>query len=154
MYLLKTDYAGRITASLLDILIVEDATGIIASASKEAEDIIASMAGVLYDIAPEFAKLATNRNGYILSLAKSIGLYFIYQRADDEDIPQKVIKNYDDAMNDLERISTGKKVLALPPKPVVAGDSGNTTGEGDEAVATEGEGLRRIGSQLRRSHTV
>jgi hypothetical protein len=154
MYIQKTDYTGRITMSLLDILIVEDPDNIINAASKEAEDIIASMAGVLYDIAPELAKTANDRNGYILSLGKSIGLYFIYQRADDEEIPQKVIKNYDDAMDDLEKISTGKKVLALPAKPVIIGDSGTTPGEGDEGVSTEGQGLRRMGSQLRRSHRV
>ena len=155
MYLQKTDYAGRITMSLLDILIVEGPEVIIAGASKEAEDIIASMAGVLYNIAPEFAKLADDRNGYILSLAKSLALYFIYQRADDEDIPQKVIKNYDDAMNDLERISTGKKVLALPPKPAVINESGTTDATGEnEGVSTAGQGLRRMGSQQKRSHHI
>lgn len=155
MYLEKTDYAGRITMSLLDILIVEDPANIIAAASKEAEDTIATMAGVLYDIAPELAKTLADRNGYVLSLAKSIGLYFIYQRADDEEIPNKVIKNYDDAMDDLEKISTGKKVLALPAKPVVVNQSGNIDGSGSiEGVSTEGQGLRRMGSQLKRSHYI
>lgn len=151
MYIQKTDYIGRITMSLLDILLAEDSTGILDAASKEAEDIIASMAGVLYDIAPELSETGNARNGYILGLAKSIGLYFIYQRADDEEIPQKVIKNYDDAMNDLERISTGKKALALPAKP---GDDGASTGEGDEGVATTGTGLYRIGSQKKRTHMI
>lgn len=150
MYLQKTDYIGRITMSLLDILIIENPEGIIEAASKEAEDIIASMAGVLYDITPEFTKVSVARNGYILSLAKSIGLYFIYQRADDKDIPEKAIKNYDDAMNDLERISTGKKILALPPKP--SSDEGS--GSDGETVGTMGTGLRRLGSQKKRSHTV
>ena len=77
MYVLKLDYAGRISASLLDILIAEAPETIIANASKESEDIISSMVGVLYDIAPELAKVGNDRNFYILSLAKSIGLYFI-----------------------------------------------------------------------------
>ena len=150
MYVLKTDYVGRISASLIDILIAEDPTGIIANASKEAEDIIASMAGVVYDIAPEFAKTATDRNYYILSLAKSIGLYFIYQRADDEQIPEKVIKNYDDAMDDLEKISIGKKNINLPAKV----DTSGATAGGEGGADTTGTGLRRMGSQAKRSHIV
>lgn len=149
MYVNKTDYAGRITASLLDILIAENPATIIADASKEAEDTIASMAGVLYDIAPELAKGSAARNYYILSLAKSIGLYFIYQRADDEEIPAKVIKNYDDAMDDLEKISIGKKAVDLPPKVTEGGSGG---GEGN--AETTGSGLHRLGSQKKRTHIV
>lgn len=151
MYVKKTDYAGRISASLLDILIDENPLQILKDSSKEAEDIIASMAGVLYDIAPEFEKNDATRNYYILNLAKSIALYFIYQRADDEEIPPKVIKNYDDAMDDLEKISIGKKAIDMPPKIVV--DAGGGTG-GDEGVSTSGTGLRRMGSQAKRTHIV
>lgn len=150
MYVQKTDYIGRISASLLDILIAENPISIIAEISKEAEDIIASMAGVLYDIAPEFAKTAGARNYYLLNLAKSIGLYFIYQRADDEQIPEKVIKNYDDAMDDLEKISIGKKAIDLPAK---VDTTGAATG-GEEGAATSGTGLRRLGSQAKRTHIV
>ncbi|MGN6604551.1 MAG: phage protein Gp36 family protein [Ginsengibacter sp.] len=155
MYVEQTDYKGRISSSLLDILIAEDPAGIIADASAEAEGTIATFAGVLYDIAPELAKTAAARNGYLLSLAKSIGLYFIYQRADDEDVPEKVIKNYDDAMHDLEKISIGKKLLALPPVPVVVGESGVTDGTDTvEGVGTQGVGLLRIGSQTKRTHQI
>lgn len=150
MYVLKTDYIGRISASLLDILIAENPDQIIEDASKETEDTIASMAGVLYDIAPEFVKVGPERNYYILSLAKSIGLYFIYQRADDEQIPDKVIKNYDDAMDDLEKISVGKKALDLPPKV----DTTGATSGGDGGADTTGTGLRRMGSQAKRTHIV
>lgn len=150
MYIQKTDYAGRITMSLLNILLVEDETNILAAASKLAEDTIASFVGVLYDITPELAKTGNARNGYILGLAKSIGLYEIYQRADDAQIPEKVIKNYDDAMDDLERISTGKKALDLPAKT----DSSGSSGGNDETPATTGTGLRRIGSDPRRTHLI
>ena len=148
MYIQKTDYAGRITMSLLDILIAKNPNTILADVSKEAEDTIASMAGVLYDILPEFDKTGATRNGYVLSLAKSIGLYMIYQRADDEQIPEKVIKNYDDAMDDLERISTGKKVLNLPPKPT------DEVSGGEEGSTTMGTGLWRMGSQKKRTHQI
>lgn len=148
MYINKTDYTGRISMSLLDILIAENAGQIIADTGKECEDIIRTFCGVLYKIDDELVKTGSDRNGYIMSLAKSIGLYFIYQRADDADIPEKIIKNYDDAMDDLEKISTGKKVLALPP--LDEPDNGG----GGEDVPTGGTGLRRMGSQDKRSHQV
>lgn len=151
MYLLKTDYVGRISMSLLDLMLDEDPARIIADASKEVEDTISTLVGVLYDVAPELLKTSTLRNGYLLGIAKSIGLYLIYQRADDESIPEKVIKNYDDAMNDLEKISNGKKVLSLPPKPKDPNEGG---GGGEEGVPTEGMGLRRMGSQKKRTHQV
>ena len=150
MYVQRTDYIGRISASLLDIIIADNADGIIEAVSKEAEDTIASMAGVLYDIVPEFAKTSTARNYYILSLAKSIGLYFLYQRADDQQIPEKVIKNYDDAMDDLEKISTGKKAIDLPAKV----DSSGAASGGEGGADTTGTGLRRMGSQAKRTHIV
>lgn len=151
MYLVKTDYAARISMALLDILIAENPQAIIEATSNEAQSTIATFVGVLYDIAGELAKTGADRNGYILSLAKSIGLYFIYQRADNETIPEKVIKDYDDAMKALEKISTGSKVVDLPPKVVVVGEG--TEGTTDNA-GTEGTGLRRMGSATKKTHQI
>ena len=151
MYVVKADYKGRITTTLLDMLINEDVTAIIAAASKTAEDTIFSLAGMFYDIREEFNHGGSLRNGFLLSMAISIGLYNIYQIADEESIPEKVIKNYDDTMNDLVKISQGKMTLNLPPAPT-NGTEG-TPGEG-ETVSTSGIGLRRIGSAPKRTHRV
>lgn len=176
MYIQKADYKGRISLELLNLLLQEDEAFILGQASKIAEDTLLSLAGVLYDIPPELLKTGTDRNYYVLGLAISIALYEIYQRSDDEEVPEKVIKNHDDALNELAQVSKGKTVLSLPPKP----DPANTTngsdpnapqvdypGEGGiPANATEdglhyqgGEfikpqltGLRRVGSQRRRTH--
>ena len=151
MYVLKNDYIGRITMSLLDILLAEDGITILADVSKEAEDTIATMAGGLYDINPEFLRTGSNRNGYILGIAKNIALYSVYQRADDESIPEKIIKNYDDAMADLTKISSGKQVLNLPPKLVTPGE---TKAPSVEGAGIDGNGLRRIGSASKRTHHI
>jgi len=151
MYVLKTDYIGRITMSLLDILLAEDSDTILADVSKEAEDTIATMCGGLYDIMPELSLTGSARNGYILGIAKNIALYYIYQRADDESIPEKIIKNYDDAMHDLTKISTGKQILNLPPKPADKTEEVDPTVEN---AGTNGNGLRRIGSALKRTHHI
>lgn len=150
MYIDKADYKGRISLDLLNMLLEEDEPGILALSSHIAEDTLKSTAGVLYDIDAELIKTSTDRNYYVLSLAISIALYEIYQRSDEESVPEKVIKNHDDAMDDLIKISNGKAVLNLPPKPVIPPE----TGTGGEDVTIEGSGLRRLGSQPKRTHQV
>lgn len=150
MYVTQDDYKTRISSDLLakiasDTNITPDK--FFSDASKVAEDTIASYAGVLYDIAPEFIKTAQDRNYLLVKWALNIATYELYQRIDDEQVPEKVIKNYDDTIEDLEKLATGKFPLALPPKP-----NDPTGGEGDESVVTDGTGLIRMGSQKKRSH--
>jgi hypothetical protein len=159
MFLQKNDYQIRIRIDMLDILIENIATNsegnlapaqILAAADKIACDTIATKAGVLYNVEPEFEKTGNNRNGYLLALAISIGLYEIYQRADDYEVPEKVIKNYNDAFKSLDEISRGKEPLNLPPRE----QEGNGNEPGEEDAGTTGIGLRRIGSAKKRSHRI
>lgn len=158
MYVTKKDYKRRISPALLDLLIQNSVDGdnteenILADNSKIAEDAIASSAGVLYDVHSELAKQGADRNYYILNLAVSIALYNIYQNADDDDIPQKVIKNHDDAMTDLQAISKGKNSIDLPPRPKDQVPPTDPSTSGPETPNIDGNGLRRFGSNPKRSH--
>ncbi len=162
MYVTKSDYKGRIQVELFDLLLTEDEEGILSDASKTAEDTISSQVNTIYNVTPELAKAGTDRNFYILSMAVNIALYYIYQRADDNEVPDKVIKNYDDTMDDLAAISKGKQTLNLPPRedtdPV---DTTTTSGNPSifnnglnpgETITIQGKGLRRWGSNPKRSH--
>ena len=148
MYVTKNDYKGRISSSLLDMLLEEDEAFILQQSSKVAEDTIASLAGKLYDIQGEFQKAGTARNFYVLIMAVNIALYNIYNRSDDADVPEKIIKNFDDTIDDLQKISVGKASLDLPPKP--ANSEGTPAGE--QTASTTGTGLRRFGSTKKRTH--
>lgn len=151
MYVLKPDYKRRIDADLLNQIIAEgnnNGDDLLATVSKAAEDTISTLAGVLYDIAPEFEKAGIDRNGLLLTWAVNIATYEMYQRIDDAQVPEKVIKNYDDTMEDLVKVSKGQYPLNLPPKP-----ANPVQGAGTESVDTEGAGLRRMGSQKKRTHT-
>ena len=150
MYIIKTDYRTRIDVTLFDMLLAEDETNILADCSQVAEDTIRTYAGNLYDIEAELIKTGTSRNAYVKSLALSIALYEVLQRADDSDVPQKVIKNYDDTMKDLASISNSKKLLNLPTPP--APDT--SVAAGDQTTSISGTGLRRMGSQKKRTHQV
>jgi hypothetical protein len=156
MYVVKTDYKTIISTALLDTIIkeAEADTGedILQTVNRIAEDTIAIKAGVLYNIVSELSKTGMDRNFMILSLAISIAGYWLYQRIDDEEVPAKVVKNYNDAINTLDQISRGKEPLNLAPKPA-QGNTDNGSGAGEEVI-TDGSGLWRIGSQPRRSHQV
>lgn len=152
MYIIKSDYKSRILTELLNTIltrIVEDETGrdeevILQDVSKTAEDIIAGYSAKLYDIEPEWAKIGGARNYQILNWAVNIALYLLYQRIEDYDVPQKVIKNYDDTIDSLERLSMGKFNINLPPAPINQDDLENNSGFG----------LRRIGSFKARTHRI
>lgn len=150
MYIQKTDYKGRISTDLLNILLSEDEPGILQQSSKVAEDTISTMVGKLYDVLPEFAKTGNARNYYLLSLAINIALYQIYNIADDEQIPPKIIKNYDDTIDDLQKISNAKAQLSLPTLP----PTNNAQTPTDENAGTTGNGLRRWGSAKKRTHNI
>lgn len=155
MYLKKVDYKSRIQTALLDVIIKDAAadTGedILQTVSKIAEDTIAAKCGVLYDIAPEFEKQGAERNYMLFSLALDIAVYQLYQRIDDEQIPEKAIKNYNDAHVVLDKIANGKSPVNLPPKPPADDDGGASGAEGGEL---DGNGLRRFGSKGKRTHDV
>ena len=148
MYIEKADYTGRIDTGLLNLLIAEDEVNILKAANKKAVDTISTKAGVVYDVSGELAKTGADRNGYILGLAISIALYEIYMRSDNEEAPAKVIKNYEDDMEELDKVSRGKSPLQLPAKTFTT-----TNTEGDDTRTTTGHGLRRFGSLKKKTHT-
>lgn len=155
MYLQKNDYKIRIRLNLLDLLLesIADnnvtANEILEDADKIACDTIETKVSVLYSTDGEYSKTDNQRNGYILSLALSIALYEIYQRADDYEIPEKIVKNFNDAMDALDAIASGKAPIGLDPKR-----DNNTNNGGNEDTQIQGNGLRRIGSTPKRSHRI
>ena len=149
MYIVKTDYRGRMSTELLDQIINtlggEDVQTL-TDASKAAVDIITSYSSSLYTLTAEFAKTGADRNYQVLTWAINIALYLLYQKISDYDVPAKVIKNYDDTIHDLQKLSMGKIKVNLPP---IVGD--NTVENGADGA---GIGLRRIGSTEPRSHNI
>jgi hypothetical protein len=146
MYIEKIDYRGRLTVELLDQIINTaggEGTATLTEVSKSAEDIITSYASVLYNPVGEFTKTGVNRNYQILNWAINIALYLMYQKIEDYDVPNKVIKNYDDTIEELQKLSVGKIKVNLPPAVVDSGTSADT-----------GTGLRRIGSSPKRTHDI
>jgi phage gp36-like protein len=138
MYVEKTDYRTRITMNRLDLLTEKD-PAILEDANKFAIDIISGHLGKIYDLEGEFTKTLGARNGMVLIWAINIATYLIYQRAADNDVPEKVIKNYDDTLKILGEVSNGKRPVNLVRLSESSG----------EPVT-----MRRIGSLAPRSHSL
>lgn len=140
MYIQQEDFKGRISNELLEMSIEEDGD-ILQYVSKAAQDSLKGYLGHLYDISAELELTGLDRNFQLLSWALSIAVYHIFLRLADVDIPEKVKKDYDECLGDLENISKGKFTLNLPALP-------------DQDPQGQGEGLRRMGSVAPRSHRI
>ncbi len=100
---------------------------------------IESKISIKYDIATEFNKTGDARNHLLLSIAKNIAIYNLYDT--QETIPEHRVKRYDDAMAFLKDIVNGKAVLTgLAPAPV---ETSNMT-YGNMAFGSEPKRVNRI----------
>ncbi len=107
-------------------------------AEKSAIGSINDMLSGYYNINAELAKSGDNRHSNLLKWMINLALYFVYSRIPDDEIPERVIKDYDDTMKTLEKIATGKTPTTL------------------QAVTVDGEKKRvfRMGSKKVRSQNI
>lgn len=102
---------------------------IFTNASKEAGSLIIDHL-LHYQIVEEFEKVGDERNNSVIFHMKNIVIYILYDRIPDDDVPEKVIKNYNDTMETLTEISKGKLRINLP-KALIDTDG---DGEGDTPI--------------------
>jgi phage gp36-like protein len=130
------DFQTRLSDRIIDILSDGDFSKLEA-ASNEASGIIRDRLVDKYQIDAELAKSGSSRNAILVRYVLSLAIYSLYSRIPDEEVPERVIKDYDDAMNDLKLISQGKLSCSLTI---------NTDSEGNTKSRI------RIGSNDPRSH--
>ncbi len=66
-----------------------------------------------YDLNAEFAKTDEERHKNLLRWMLNLTLYFIYERIPDKEVPERIVKNYDDTMTEIKQIEQGKKNTSL-----------------------------------------
>ena len=135
-FLTFPDFQTRLSDRVIELL-----TGNLDSrlddASNEATGILRDRLYDKYQIDAELAKTSTARNAMLVRYALSIAVYGLYSKIPDEEIPDRVVKDYDDAMEDLRLIFQGKLSSTLPL---------NTDSDGNTTVKI------RMGSNDPRSH--
>jgi Protein of unknown function (DUF1320) len=145
-FITYNDYQARLSQRILSLLTDNDNL-ILDNAEIEAAGIITDRLADKFDLNAEFVKTGSGRNATLLRWMKSLSLYFVYARVPDEEVPERIIKDYDDTRTELEKIQGGKLGCSLKRLTDSEGETitrfrmGSNTprshdpfGEGEEAV--------------------
>lgn len=140
-FITQTDYRHKIKERHL-LEIIEDDEDILTDAEATAMAVLESKLFQRYDVDEVFAQVDDARSRVVMRWAICLVLYYIYERIDDDLIPERVVKNYDDCMNELDEISGGKQAVKLPPLEIDA--------DGDGVIDTTSR--LRLGSEPPRNY--
>lgn len=113
-FITKDDYNTWIGPQMLVQIIGTDYT-LLEPSERMAEQMIRDATEGKYDLNGELAKTGTSRNQTLIRWMLSIATYFIYHDIADQDIPERVIKDYDDVRKELDAIAAGKRGVGLDP---------------------------------------
>lgn len=112
-FITKADYESNIRATILD-QIVDDTDSIIDTCELEAIEEVSSYLFQHYDVATIFAEIDAARSKLVVAWCKHVVLYKLYERIPDDQVPDRIIKNYDDSIRVLEKVASGKMPVDLP----------------------------------------
>lgn len=116
MFIDKTDLESYIRTYRLNQIVDNDDT-IVESAIAEAEGIMINfLTGPGYDTQQIFNATGTSRDQQLVGWMKYIVIYKIYERVPDSQVPDRVVKNWDDTLTDLRKVSDGRMSMNLPRK--------------------------------------
>lgn len=111
-FLIKSDYYTGKRQQVIDQITDDDDT-LLDQVEEDAINIVKTKLHH-YDTETLFAQTGNDRDRTVLRWCKNLALYFIYERTDDAFVPDSVVKNYDDTMEQLDRLSNGREYLDLP----------------------------------------
>jgi hypothetical protein len=107
------DLKPNIRTNRLDQIIDSD-DSVVTMASDDADAMLIDALHEYFDTDAIFAETGDARARNVLQWGKYITLYKIYERVPDEMVPERVVKNYNDTLDILKRISSGKFAVNLP----------------------------------------
>jgi phage gp36-like protein len=126
-FLLKEDFPASVHDDILDALTKGDDDVITDNIDRTIDEIKAYLNG-RYDIVATFAAEGNDRNKFILRLANTISLYWIYCVHNPRKLTQVMVKNYEDALETLRGIQKGSINPEGLPLPANETDANSGTG--------------------------
>lgn len=145
-YFLKEDLESSIRDHRLEhILDHEDDNNSVDAFQQATNESIALIKDYLFNfqIEEELQKTGDDRHFSIVFYIKNICLYIIYKRIEDYEVPDRVIKDYEETIATLDEIAKGKLPISLPLK------GEDTDGDGEiDSVRTK----FRWGSERKRRY--
>ena len=113
--LTKEDLLASIRLYKLDQILDEDDT-ILDLVFAEAESDMINLLSDNYNTESIFSQTGSARNASVIGWGKHLALYKLYARIPDEQVPARVIKDYDNTMELLVKIAEGKFPVSLPKR--------------------------------------
>lgn len=136
-YITKQDYITNIRDARLDEIIDLDDT-LLDLAEVAAEAQVRDLLYQRYDTGIIFSKTGDARHMQVVEWMKHIVLYKIYERIDDELLPDRIVKNYDDTMGHLEKLNEGKRTADLPRREEADGKKATKFRWGSDTMRSHG----------------
>ncbi len=115
IFLTKNDFYIKLNPDILNNLTGGDDT-ILDKIENQAIAYVKDILGDKFLIDDELGKTDTQRNTSLIRWLLNLCLYYLYERTADLQIPDTIFKNYQDTINELERIVQGKLRTTLTPK--------------------------------------
>ena len=113
MFLQKTDIEVLLKTQRLN-MITDSNDALVLTAASMAEAKIRDALFQFYDVDAIFSTTESARPQNVLIWARQLTIYFLYDRIDDEQVPERVIFHYKEICEILSDIAKGKISVDLP----------------------------------------
>lgn len=114
IFLIKTDIEQRLTANILTQITGDD-DSLLDNAEATAIGTVTDMLSEMYNLEIELAKTAQERHTNLKTWLVSLSAYNLYAHIPDNEVPERILKDYDDTLNILTKIAQGKLPTTLTP---------------------------------------
>ena len=111
-FLTIEDFKHKISTNVLNQITDLD-TDVLDDAESSSLGLIKDSLSKQYDFVFELAQTGTARHTNLLRWTLNLTLYFAYERIPDNNVPERIVKNYDDTVADINLIERGKKQTTL-----------------------------------------
>lgn len=115
MYLTEDDYKNSIKDYRLQQIIDNDTTKL-DFATDIAVSTVKDYLNDLYRTDIIFSKTGAQRDSNVVRWTLMLAIYYLYDRIEDNLVPERIIKNHDDTIAHLKLIALGKINANLPKK--------------------------------------
>lgn len=134
-FLTINDFNRKASEEIINQITGSDDT-LLEDAESGAIGIITDKLSQRYNIPLELSRTGSSRHQALLMWLLNIAIYLLYERIPDDEIPERVVKDYDDTMSTITSIARGKEPTTLA------------------TISVDGEAKRvfRMGSNTKRSH--
>lgn len=115
IFLTKTDIEQRLTNNILS-QITGDNDSLLDNAEAIAIGTVTDMLSGMYDLVVELEKTGADRHTNLKTWIVSLSAYHLYAHIPDNEVPERILKDYDDTLSILSKIAQGKLSTTLTPQ--------------------------------------